>query len=141
MEQIKMQGERFSFVEFCAIIIVLTITAISFSPRFSQADTHQKDMGRLIDSLERVRSSLDLYRIEHEGNLPQADSFESFKNCMCSKQNRPAPYIKRIPVNPLNNKNTVRFNGEPAGSNMAGWRLDTKSGLFQADNDSGCAAL
>jgi hypothetical protein len=51
------------------------------------------------------------------------------------------PYVKKIPVNPFNNLNTVRFDGEPAGSNKAGWRLDTRTGLFQADNDAGYAAL
>jgi hypothetical protein len=50
-------------------------------------------------------------------------------------------YIKQIPSNPYNGLKTVRFNGEAAGAGKAGWRLDTKTGLFQADNDAACAAL
>jgi hypothetical protein len=50
-------------------------------------------------------------------------------------------YIKKIPTNPFNDLNAVRFDGEPAGANKAGWRFDTESGLFQADNDAGYAAL
>ena len=136
-----MQGEKFSFVEFSAIIFILIISAALFSPRFTKADIHQQDISRLLEALETVRSGLDLYRIEHEGSLPAADSFESFKNAMCGKFSRVEPYIKRMPVNPFNNAATVRFDGQPGGANKAGWRFDTKSGLFQADNDAACAAL
>jgi hypothetical protein len=44
-------------------------------------------------------------------------------------------------VNPFNGLNMVRFDGEPAGSGKAGWRLDKKNGYFQADNDAAYAGL
>jgi hypothetical protein len=40
-------------------------------------------------------------------------------------------------VNPFNGLNTVRFDGEPAGADKAGWRLDSETGKFQADIGSG----
>jgi hypothetical protein len=60
---------------------------------------------------------------------------------MTTKVGRYGPYVKRIPTNPLNNLNTVRFDGEPAGAGIAGWRLDTETGLFQADDSTAYAGL
>ena len=60
---------------------------------------------------------------------------------MTTKVGRYGPYINKIPVNPFNNLKTVRFDGEKAGSGEAGWRFDTKTGAFQADNDADYAML
>jgi len=51
------------------------------------------------------------------------------------------PYIKQIPENPFNNLSTVRFDGQPAGSGSTGWRFDTETGLFQADDSIAHAGL
>jgi len=88
-----------------------------------------------------MRAQLDLYRLQHRDHLPPADSFSSFETAMTTKVGRYGPYVKKIPTNPFNNLDTVRFDGEPAGAGKAGWRLDTETGLFQADNDAVYAAL
>ena len=44
------------------------------------------------------------------------------------------PYLKQIPKNPYNDKNTVRIDGADAGANTDGWRFDTISGFFQPDD-------
>ena len=56
-------------------------------------------------------------------------------------ENGYGPYLKKIPANPFNGLNTVRFDGSAAGTGEAGWRLDTQSGHFQADNDEAYASL
>ena len=61
-------------------------------------------------------------------------ALESFETAMRSANQQGEPYVERIPVNPCNGLNTVRFDGEPAGTNEAGWRFDSESGLFQADD-------
>jgi len=88
-----------------------------------------------------MRIRLDLYRAQHEDSFPPSDSFESFEAAMTTKVGKYGPYVKKIPVNPFNNLNTVRFDGEPAGAGKAGWRLDTQTGLFQADNSPVYAGL
>lgn len=88
-----------------------------------------------------MRVQLDLYRAQHDESYPPCDSFKSFKTAMTSKTGRYGSYVKRIPVNPFNNLSTVRFDGERAGAGIAGWRFDTQSGLFQADNSGAYASL
>ena len=88
-----------------------------------------------------MRGSLDLYRAEHDGRLPFAKSSEAFEMVLTRRIGQYGPYIKEIPDNPFNGLDTVRFDGRPAGANTAGWRLDTKTGVFQADNTPEYSAL
>jgi len=129
-----------SYVETAVIALVLSTIAMSVVPKFTQASPESK-ICDLIDGLHLMRSQLDLYRAQHDNNLPPMDSFESFRNNMIKKVGLYGPYVDEIPVNPFNNLNTVRFDGEPAGAGKAGWRIDTKSGLFQADDSFAHAAL
>ncbi|MHC4568875.1 MAG: hypothetical protein ACYTE3_24315, partial [Planctomycetota bacterium] len=58
----------------------------------------------------------------------------SFEAAMTDTDGRRKPYVERIPFNPCNGLNTVRFDSKPAGMNRAGWRFDAETGLFQADD-------
>jgi len=129
-----MKGQnRWSYIEAVIITVILGTIAINVAPRFTQAGPEYK-ICKLIDGLQEMRSQLDLYRAQHEGRLPPADSFESFRATMITKVGQYGPYVKKIPVNPFNNLNTIRFDDELAGTGIAGWRLDTNTGLFQADD-------
>ncbi len=131
---------RLSYYEIVIMAVVLGVVGRIAVPQFAEASVETK-VSILVDGLEAMRAELDLYRVEHKDCLAPVDSFASFEAAMTSKVGQCGPYIKEIPTNPFNNLNTVRFDGEPAGSGEAGWRLDTKSGLFQADNDTEYAAL
>jgi general secretion pathway protein G len=131
---------RFSYIEVVGIAIVLGIVAVTVAPRLIEASAESK-ICDLIDGLQEMRAQLDLYRAQHEGELPTTDSFGIFKTAMTTKIGQYGPYVKKIPMNPFNNLNTVRFDGEPAGAGIAGWRLDTESSLFQADNSAAHAGL
>jgi len=131
---------HFSFVEIVIMAVVLGILARTIAPQFAEAGSDAK-VCDLVKGLEAMRAHLDLYRAEHKNFLPPVDSFDIFETAMTTKVGQYGPYIKKIPTNPFNNLNTVRFDGEPAGANKAGWRLDSKTGLFQADNGAGYAAL
>ena len=78
---------------------------------------------------------------QHDDQLPPIDSFAEFERAFTSDADYYGPYLDKIPSNPFNKRNTVRFDGEPAGTNQAGWRLDTKTGRIQADNDPAYAEL
>jgi hypothetical protein len=88
-----------------------------------------------------MRSQLDLYRAQHGNCLPPVDSLESFKTNMTRNVGQFGPYVEKIPTNPFNNLNTIRFDGKPAGTGEAGWRIDTRSGLFQSDDSAAHAVL
>ena len=131
---------RLSYVEAVIIASVLSVVTITFVPRFIEASPESR-ISDLFDGLQEMRAQLDLYRAQHENSLPPVDSFESFKTAMTTKVERYGPYVEKFPVNPFNNLNTVRFDGEPAGAGKAGWRVDTETGLFQADNHPAHASL
>ena len=129
-----------SYVDIIIMAIVLGTVAVAVGPQFTKASTEDK-VCSLVDGLELMRTRLDLYRAEHRGCIPPVDSFESFKAAMTTRIGRHGPYIEEIPANPFNRLSTVRFDGEPAGSGRAGWRFNTKTGSFKADNEAGYAAL
>jgi len=131
---------RLSYVEAVIIASVLSVVMMTVVPKFIGASPESKTSD-LVDGLQQMRAQLDLYRAQHENSLPPVDSFESFKTAMTTKMGQCGPYVKKVPVNPFNNLNTVRFDGVPAGAGKAGWRVDTETGLFQADNDAAYAGL
>jgi type II secretory pathway pseudopilin PulG len=134
------EKSNWSYIELVSIAVVLSMVAMSVVPKFTQASQESKTC-ELIDGLHQMRSQLDLYCAQHENCLPPVDSFKSFKTNMTTKVGQYGPYVEEIPVNPFNNLNTVRFDGEPAGAGKAGWRIDTQTGLFQTDDSAAHAAL
>lgn len=127
------ERNRLLYVDVVVITVALTIIGTTTVPKFTKASTESK-VTDLIEGLETMRVQLDLYRAQHNDSFPPSDSFESFETALTKKVGKYGPYVKKIPVNPFNRLNTVRFDGEPAGAGKAGWRLDTETGLFQADN-------
>jgi len=129
-----------SYVEIVIIAIVLGAAGRAISPRYSEANVEAK-VSALVDGLSEMRTQLDLYRAEHKEALPPTDTFASFEAAMTREAGGCGPYVDKIPANPFNKLKTVRFDGEAAGTGKAGWRFDTKTGAFQADNEPGYANL
>jgi type II secretory pathway pseudopilin PulG len=131
---------RLSYVEIIIITVVLGVVAMRVVPRFTEASPESK-ICDLIDGLEQMRAQLDLYRAQHDGCLSNVNSFDVFQTAIKTRIGRYGPYVKKVPANPFNGLGTVRFDGEPAGAGTAGWRLDTGTGLFQADDSVAHAGL
>jgi len=131
---------RLSYVEWVTIAIVLGLVGMTTFPKFIEANEESRT-SELIDGLQTMRAQLALYHVQHEDRYPPTHSFEDFKSAMTTRVGQRGSYVRKIPVNPYNGLDTVRFDGEPAGANQAGWRFDTKTGLFQADNNAAYAAL
>ncbi|MFH1616117.1 MAG: type II secretion system protein [Planctomycetota bacterium] len=123
----------FTMTEILIIVVVMGIIAAIAIPQFTNASNEAK-ISDLAAGLQTIRSQLELYKIQHCHNLPSARSFEEFEAAMTGTIDGYGPYVQRIPVNPFNGLNTVRFDGPAAPANTHGWRLDTVSGLFQADS-------
>ncbi|MBN2594254.1 MAG: hypothetical protein JXA81_12170 [Sedimentisphaerales bacterium] len=134
------EEKRFSYIELVIITIVLGLVGMTTFPKFIEANEESRT-GELIDGLQMVRAQLALYHVQHGDRYPPTQSFDDFKNALTTQVGQYGPYIRKIPVNPYNGLDTVRFDGEPAGASQAGWRFDTKTGLFQADNNAAYAAL
>ena len=136
----RREKKRFSYPEFVIISAILCLVAFSSKPAFMQA-REQTNISQLVDGLEQLRAALDVYRTEHQQNLPPTDSFEKFKAAITTKTRPCGPYLRKIPKNSFNKLNTIRFDGLKAGSGKTGWRLDTITGLLQADNNINWAKL
>lgn len=133
-------GTRLSYLRVIVIAAALGLLAKVAGPQSSQASL-ETNTARLIEGLVAMRAGLDVYRAQHQGQLPAANDSDDFVRALTQRVGRYGPYIREVPVNPFNGLDTVRFDGAPAGANAAGWRLDTKTGVFQADNDSAYAGL
>lgn len=134
------EHSRLSYLEVIIIAVVLGVIGMRVVPRFTEASP-EAQIGELIDGLQEMRAQLDLYRVQHTGCFPDVSSFAGFETAMTKKTGRCGPYIKKIPTNPFNDLDTVRFDGEPAGAGTAGWKLDTDTGMFQADDSEAHASL
>lgn len=131
---------RFSYIEVAIIAGILSFVGVKTYPHLATASTETK-IRQLVDGLEEMRCKLDLYRAQHRDRFPPSDCFANFETAMTERVGKYGPYIKAIPTNSFNDLNSVRFDGEPAGASTAGWRFDTKTGLFQADHSCAFAAL
>lgn len=131
---------RLSYTRVFLIAVALSLLAKFVGPQSGQAST-QNNTSDLVDALVEVRGTLDLYKAQHNGNLPPAHSFSMFRMALTRQIRGYGPYMVDIPTNPFNGLDTVRFDGLPPGANLAGWRFDTNTGIFQADNDAAHAAL
>jgi type II secretory pathway pseudopilin PulG len=131
---------RLLYIEILVIAVILGVVGRTIAARFKGASAETK-ISNLVDGLETMRAHLDLYRVCHGGRFPPVDSFAGFEAAVTTEMGQYRPFVKKVPTNPFNNFNTVRFDGEPAGADKAGWRLDTRTGLFQADNGACYAAL
>lgn len=127
------EKSRLSYVELATVLVALSIVSMQVVPKFTQA-TEASRTDDLIQGLQEMRTQLKLYCAQHENHWPPTDSFENFEAAMTDTDGQREPYVNRIPVNPCNGLNTVRFDGKPAGANRAGWRFDAETGLFQADD-------
>jgi hypothetical protein len=108
----------------------------------------------LVSTLQTIRSAIDLYKIQHNNNLPLSTSEAAFITCMtcytdidgnAAASQEPGqegvygPYMQSIPVNPFTIASTVTFSGaDSAGVAGGGWHLNTTTGRFQADDSGLC---
>jgi general secretion pathway protein G len=147
-----MKAKGFTLVEILIVVVILGILAAIVIPQFTEASTEAKE-SRLCTDLQTMRSQLELYKAQHNDNLPDCNSFPEFEDCMTGYTNVSGavqagpganiygPYMQKIPTNAFNNLNTVTFNAgttNQAGTNNAGWNLDPATGKFQADDDERC---
>ena len=142
------RNNGFTLVEIMLVIVILGILATIIVPMFSDASL-EGQISALKNDLRKIRGQIELYKFHHDGDLPALNGEMSadFVRRMTAKTDIKGdtgmefgPYLNSVPNNPLSGKNTVRIDGTPAGANTDGWRFDTGSGAFQADNSAEHAA-
>ena len=111
-------GRGFTLVEILIVVIIIGILAAIVIPQFSNAseDARTNSASTL---RQTVRSQLQLYRIEHNGNYPTADGAPTSAWDWAKLVQRTddggnvladgkyGPYLQSEPVNPFNSKSAV----------------------------------
>jgi general secretion pathway protein G len=148
----------FTLVEILIVVVILGILAAIVIPQFTEASTEAK-MSRLCTDLQTMRSQIELYKVQHNDHLPGVsvtgthetdvtfqEALTGYTNISGIEQSGPGanvygPYVQQIPENPFNELTTIRIDGADAGANTQGWRFDTTTGAFQADDSADHSAL
>lgn len=136
----------FTLVEILIVVVILGILAAIVIPQFTEASTEAKTSSLCTD-LQTMRSQIELYKIQHNDQLPGAGT-ASFVLALTGQTDIAGavgtdygPYLQKIPTNQFNDLDTVRLDGAAAGANTEGWRFDTTTGAFYADDSAVHAAL
>jgi general secretion pathway protein G len=139
----------FTLVEILIVVVILGILAAIVIPQFTEASTEAKTSSLCTD-LQTMRSQIELFKIQHNDDLPAAgvNTEADFISDMTGQTDVTGavgtdygPYIQKIPTNQFNDFDTIRIDGAAAGANTEGWRFDTATGAFHADDSVEHAAL
>jgi len=136
----------FTLIEVLIVVIIMAVLAATIIPQFSSSTTDAK-RSSLEFNLRTIRSQIELYKLHHNGKLPELDKFVmqmTQKTDVHGTQTGEllyGPYIQGdIPVNPYNNSNKVvgvtNPGEEPLGpvAGGAGWQYDETTGGFYPNN-------
>ena len=140
--------DGFTLVEILIVVVILGILAAIVIPQFTEASTEAKTSSLCTD-LQTVRSQIELYKIQHNDNLPGAGTATLIQALTGQTDVAGAvgtdygPYIQQIPTNQFNNRKTIReeAGASTAGADTHGWVFNTGTGAFQADDTAAHAAL
>lgn len=131
----------FTLVEILIVVVILGILAAIVIPQFSDASTEAKTSS-LCSDLQTVRSQIELYKIQHNDDLP-SDAAVGIVSAMTAQTDIDGntgtdygPYLQKIPTNPFNDLDTITEAATDANSaGGAGWFFNTTTGAFRADDD------
>ncbi len=124
----------FTLVEILIVVVILGILAAIVIPQFTNASEAAKTES-LRSQLQTIRSQLELYQVQHNGNYPAAFVNQTWDQ-MTTKtdQNGNAdpngfgPYLQQVPLNPF---------ADPAANLDQHWTYDAATGQINAVDYNG----
>ncbi len=145
----------FSMVELIIVVAIIGVISAIAVPRVTRAAARSRVASVKAD-LRTVTEAIFRYSAEHPGRSPAHDknglidtSGTDFSRRLTQNTTEFGdsgagaifgPYLASIPTNPFNDLATVRIDGPAAGAGTHGWRFDTTTWEFLAD-DSPATAL
>jgi len=142
----KSKKSAFTLVEVLIVMVILGILAAIVIPQFSQASQEAR-LSDLINSLQTIRTQIELYKIQHFDELPGTGAHMGFVTAMTSfsqpdgmpsvagAPNAFGRYLQKIPINPFTMTNSVEVSAMEPEIGTSAWFFNTKTGDFRA-NDS-----
>jgi general secretion pathway protein G len=135
----------FTLVEILIVVVILGILAAIVIPQFTEASTEAKTSSLCTD-LQTMRSQIELYKIQHNDQLPGSGG-ATFVQAMTGQTDVAGavgtdygPYLQKIPTNQFNDDDTITENGT-LGDGSGGWEFNTTTGAFHADDSAAHALL
>lgn len=144
----------FSLVEIAVVVVIIGIVAAIAVPRMSGAAVRTK-VASMRASLATLNRAAELYAAEHGGRCPACDTsggVSTDSDGMVARlvqrtsesgalSGALGPYLLNVPLNPFNRLASVRIDGAPAGAGTHGWRYDSATRSFQADDSVAMATI
>lgn len=143
----KARRSGFTLVEILIVVVIMAVLAATIIPQFT-ASSEDAKVSALKYNLHTLRSQIELYRMQHNGNapaitdgtLPQLLGTTNADGEIGTGTNYPyGPYITGpFPVNPLDNKSDVVATSTWPGTATAagGWLYQASTGKI-APNTAG----
>jgi prepilin-type N-terminal cleavage/methylation domain-containing protein len=145
--QVTQRRQAFTLLEIIIVLTVLAVVCWRVVPDLTRAAGDDRE-ARLVNALQLLRSQLDYYQQQHNGEYPcgspgapvDANLFMRRLTMKTDMRHGPdgrfGPYLYAIPVNPFNQKNTVRYisQGGEKGTNEAGWAFELQTGTIYPDD-------
>lgn len=138
----------FSLIELILVVVIIGIIGAVAVPRLGGASERAK-YAALSGTIQRFQKAIDLYTAEHSGICPATEpdgqtttNGRRIVTRLISKTNAigtPAvagtlgPYLQAAPVNPMNQRITIRVDGALAGQGTHGWRYDSVNKMIESD--------
>lgn len=136
-------------IELVLVVVILGLISAIALPRFSQAADRARATA-LAGTLRALNSAAELYAAEHEGRTPAHEGSDvtvlgsalqrrltmrtDIRGDFNAGDRIYGPYLRSMPVNPINGLRTVRIDGSTARSGVYGWRFDSAANAFTPDH-------
>jgi general secretion pathway protein G len=150
----------FTLVEILIVVVILGILAAIVIPQFTEASTEAKTSS-LVTDLQSVRSQIELYKVQHNDNLPgvangtqHPSTGTDFVAAMTGyttvlgvattrdDPNGYGPYLQKVPMNQFVDSDYVEcspIDGATPGvvdDGTQGWYFDQDTGKFWATDSA-----
>jgi type II secretory pathway pseudopilin PulG len=137
---------KFRLLDTLIMLIVFASIAAVISPRFSIASSDAR-LTRMVSCLQKVRSQIQIYTIQHDGLLPGQKTAggnvrepDFVKDLAKINPETGCSYLEQIPENPFNEFRTVtcvnKKNLLPDGTEGTGWWFNADDGRFYASDSA-----
>lgn len=133
----KSRKTGFTLVEILIVVVILGILAAIVIPQFTNASESAK-ASSLITQLQSIRSQLELYQVQHNGNYPDLSTdwtrFTMYTdvagttNATKTTVFKFGPYMQQPPVNAFENSSTTAA----AAAAGVGWTYASATGAIKA---------
>jgi len=137
----KMRAKSgFTLVEILIVVVILGILAAIVIPQFTEASTEAKTSSLCTD-LQTMRSQIELYKIQHNDDLPGAGAaslvvaLTGQTDVAGAAGTDYGPYLQKIPTNQFNDSNVIVEEAADTtlGTGTQGWHFNTVTGGFHAN--------